>query len=200
MASFAEIARLLGEWDASATLAINSFACPLSDAVWRFFSLVWVWAPLYLAVIFFLFKNLGWKKGLVSLLVLVLTVLSCDQIANLVKDSVARLRPCHNDYMVSNGLRILERKGGLYGFFSAHAANAMGFAVASSRLFKMDKDRTYNTYGFGIFCWAILLGASRVFVGKHYLGDVITGFVTGLVFATLISYFAEKICERFIHR
>ncbi len=162
--------------------------------------MVKVWIPLYLVVLFFLFKRLGWKRGVISLVALILTVVVCDQFANLVKDSVARLRPCHNDVMVENGLRILEGKGGRYGFFSGHAANAMGFAVASSRLFKMDRSRKYRLYSALISVWALLLGLSRVFVGKHYLGDVLVGFASGALIAVAISSLTVFVCGKLFSR
>lgn len=196
MAGFAEIVSRLSDLDSYLTLSVNSLSCPVSDFVWKTFSLVKVWIPLYLVVLFFLFRRLGWKRGLACLLALVLTVVACDQFANLVKDTVARLRPCHNPFMVENGLRILESKGGQYGFFSGHAANAMGFAVASSMLFRMDKSHRYGLYSCLIVLWAVLLGLSRVFVGKHYLGDVLVGFAAGSAIAFLISLIAVKICRK----
>ncbi|MBR4826563.1 MAG: phosphatase PAP2 family protein, partial [Bacteroidales bacterium] len=112
-------------------------------------------------------------------------VLACDQLGNLVKDAVARLRPCEDQDMLARGLRMLEGPGGLYGFYSAHAANAMGFAVCSKMGFSNDRSRRYRIYGICITLWALLVGISRVFVGKHFLGDVLAGFAVGLLFGWL---------------
>ena len=70
-----------------------------------------------------------------------------------------------------------------YGFFSAHAANAIGFACAASIILKS------RTWKIVLPIWAILVGVSRVFVGKHFLGDVLVGFMVGAFFGILFARF-----------
>ena len=98
--------------------------------------------------------------------------------------------------MVDGGLHILEGKGNLYGFYSAHAANAMGFAACSFWGFRNDKRLRYRGYGWGIFIWALLVGMSRVFVGKHFFGDVMVGFAVGLLAGWLLAQLARLIIGR----
>ena len=168
--------------DKSATLFLNSLHCAFSDAAWQVFSNREIWYVLYLAVAVALFVRLGWKKGLAVTISIILTVVLCDQLGNVCKYGFARLRPCWDGEMVTSGLRILEERGGDYGFYSAHAANAMGFAVCSLLGFRaFDKSRRYALYGSLVVLWALLAGLSRVFVGKHFLGDVLTGFAAGLL-------------------
>ena len=83
--------------------------------------------------------------------------------------------------MLDNGLNILDGYGGRYGFFSAHAANAFGFAISSLLIFKNDTRWTYRPYAWGIMIWAALVSLSRVFVGRHFLGDVLVGIAVGLL-------------------
>ena len=86
--------------DQHLTLALNSLHCPFTDAVWVLFSDKKVWYIMYAALAVLLFVRAGWKKALLVLLSVALTVLACDQFANLVKDSVARLRPVLQDSMI----------------------------------------------------------------------------------------------------
>lgn len=187
----------IAQIDQQVTLAINSLHCSLSDAVWMFFSNREVWIPLYVVVAVFLFLRLGWKKATMAVVALALTIVACDQTANLLKFSVARLRPCHDGWMLERGLRALEEPGGLYGFFSAHAANAFGFAVCSAMAFSCAgrRCRTFKWYQTLILLWAALLGASRIFVGKHYLGDVLVGTLVGVFFGFLFGYVLRAICR-----
>ena len=182
--------------DKCATLAINSLHCPASDAVWMFFSDKLVWAPLYLLVIFFLFRKLGWRKALAVTLSAVLTILLCDQLGNLCKNGTMRLRPCYDAFMVSGGLRLLEGEGNLFGFYSAHAANAMGFALVTALGFRLNGKGHYAAYSCLIVLWALLVGASRIFVGKHFLGDVLTGFAVGALVGTLCAILAHWAVRR----
>ena len=130
--------------DQRITLVLNSLHFQAGDWFWQFFSMIQVWFPLYAAVVFVMIRRLGWKKGLMMVLAMVLTVVACDQTADLVKNSVCRLRPCYNPDMVLGGLHVLEGRAGYYGFYSGHAANAFGFAAASSICFEADKNHRYD--------------------------------------------------------
>ncbi|MDO5321701.1 MAG: phosphatase PAP2 family protein [Bacteroidia bacterium] len=182
--------------DQSVTLSINSMSSGFMDRIWMFISNQVVWYPMYAVIVFFLFWKLGWKRGLVCTVACALTVVACDQIGNVVKDAVERLRPCWDMNMVDGGLRILEDKGGKYGFYSAHAANSLGIAVCSIICFKNRKSLNVKAYSICIWIWALLVGMSRVFVGKHFFGDVCAGFIAGAVFGYAIAKIASFICER----
>lgn len=182
--------------DQDFTLIVNSWGGPATDWLWQGFSNRYIWFPFYALVLFFLIKKLGWKRGLLCALACALTIVACDQIGNLVKNSVQRLRPCWDLGMVDRGLRILEGKGGKYGFYSSHAANAAGFAICSFKLFRLDKAHKYRAYGWAAFIWAFLVGLSRVFVGKHFLGDVFAGFAVGLIVGVLLAALTEALVRR----
>ena len=185
-----EIIASLEQADRSASLFINSLNSPLTDPVWQFFSNKLVWIPLYLAVLVFFFLKFGWKTALKCLAACVLTIVICDQFSNLIKDACARMRPCHDPWMVTHGLHMLEGKGNLYGFFSAHAANAMGFALCSALCIKQGSGRKTTVYTVLIVIWALLVGISRVFVGKHFLGDVLVGFGVGALVGWAVASLA----------
>ena len=148
---------ILHRWDQILTLFMNSFHIPATDQFMMFMSNRDVWFPLYAIIAFFLFKRLGWKKGGISILCMVLTLVLCDQTSNLLKYSVARLRPCYSSQMLFGGLHVLENRGSFFGFFSAHAANAFGLAMCSIVLFRYDKNHTYKAFIIMIFTWAALL-------------------------------------------
>lgn len=163
------------------------------DSVMVFFSMIPVWIPLYVLVFFFVFRDNGVRTGFeerkhfnniwASLIFLFLgaglTFLLCDQTANAFKDGIERLRPCHDSYMTSNGLRILESKGGFYGFFSGHSSNAFGWAMVTSLIFRK------RWYTILIFIWAAIVAISRIYVGKHYFGDILVGAFFGILFGWL---------------
>ena len=181
-------------FDQLLTLEINSWNSFITDPIWQFFSDKLIWAPMYAAIIALLFWKLGWKNGLLVLLGALLTFGFCDQFSNIIKDAVGRIRPLHDEFMKSNGLNILE-KGGGYSFFSAHAANSFGLAFStfigmkrclratSAADTKAADSRSMpkwlKAYGWWMYFWAFMVAISRVFVGKHYLGDVLVGILVG---------------------
>ena len=186
--------------DQQLTLAINSWNSAVTDPIWAFLSMKLVWIPLYAAILALIVWKLGWKKGGILILGTVLTIVFCDQFANLIKFSVARIRPLHDDFMVSNGLNILELGGG-YSFFSAHAANSFGLAACTwfglKNCLKDSPDpvnaKIVKWYGWFMFTWASLVAISRIFVGKHYLGDVIVGTIAGLIIGCSLGIAASMI-------
>jgi undecaprenyl-diphosphatase len=182
------------------TLEINSWNSFITDPVWAFFSEKIVWAPMYAAIIGLLIWKLGWKRGLIVLAAALLTFGFCDQFSNLVKHAVCRIRPLHDDFMVSHGLNILEQGGG-YSFFSAHAANAFGLAFSTFTGMKLclkPCPKWLKTYGGWMFFWAFMVAVSRIFVGKHYLGDVIVGIIIGSVAGYAFARIAHLIISRYI--
>lgn len=188
------------EIDQLLTLKINSWSSSITDPVWQFFSDKLVWAPMYAAIIALLIWKLGWKKGLIVLAGALLTFGFCDQFSNLIKNAVERIRPLHDPFMVSNGLNILE-KGGGYSFFSAHAANTFGLAFSTFLGMKGSlKGRTpkwLKAYGSWMFFWASMVAVSRIFVGRHYLGDVIVGILVGSLAGIAFGWIASRAIRRF---
>ena len=179
--------------DHQLTLFLNALHTPLTDEVWRFFSGATVWCVLCAAMTVWLFLQLGWKRALVAIAACVLTFALCDQSSRLVKHGLERLRPCWDPVLLDAGLRVLEGKGGAFGFFSAHAANAMGLALCSYLCLREGLSRPCAGYAWLAFTLAFLIGISRVFVGKHFVGDVLTGFLVGLLYGWLCALGARRI-------
>lgn len=189
-----EVLRYCHHIDKDITLAINSLHCPASDFVWGIFSNKEIWFAFYAVVAFFIIRNLGWKRGLIAILSIVLTIVCCDQLGNVSKAYFERLRPCCDGEMIARGFRLLEWCAPIeYGFYSAHAANAMGFAVSSIMAFQCDRSRNYKAYDICVVIWALLVGFSRIFVGKHFFGDVMVGFAVGAAFASVICLVIRRI-------
>lgn len=193
--------------DQAITLWLNGLHCPFTDGMWLLFSNRTVWIPLYLLAAGLMVWRLGWKKGLAMVLLTALAILCVDQFANLIKNWVARPRPCNDAYMQEMGHRLLEGRSRSYSFFSAHAANAIAFAICSAHAIRLGsnikasaktaqsstgnrktgRDTLSTAYTVIISIWAAMVGLSRVFVGKHYLGDVLVGFAAGALIALALT-------------
>lgn len=184
------------------TLKINSWNCNVTDPIWLFFSNITAWIPMYVLIVAFLIWRLGWKKGLIITLAAAATFGFCDQFSNLIKDLVARVRPLNDEFMIANGLKVLEKGSRSFSFFSAHAANAFGLATSTIIGLKLDTRLFPNTgkpatlgqvYNIWMYFWAGMVAISRVFVGKHYLGDVIAGALIGVLAGLAIASLARYI-------
>lgn len=184
-------------FDQNLTLKINSWNSSFSDPIWEFLSDIPVWIPMYVLIVAFIIWRLGWKKGLVVVAGALITFAFCDQSSNFVKEAVARLRPLHDEYMIANGLHVLE-KGGRFGFFSAHSANAFGLATCTLIGLRIDKRLKYRGYAAWMYTWATLVAVSRIFVGKHYLGDCIVGSIIGALAGLAFASLAKWVINRYI--
>lgn len=178
------------------TLALNSLHFSGTDNLMMLLSRKEVWFPMYAVIAFFAFRRLGFRRGTLMVLGMALTVIACDQISNLIKDAVARLRPCYSSEMLRNGLHILEGRSGHFGFFSAHAANSFGLAAVTVRSFELDDKHRYGNYRLWIMLWALGVSLSRIFVGKHYFGDVAAGACIGYAVGTLFGFLVQKTAGR----
>jgi undecaprenyl-diphosphatase len=165
---------VLNDIDQQCLLWLNGHHSAFFDQFMFFASAKFVWIPLYAVILGFIIWKYRWKSLWIILAVVVLITLS-DQIANVLKYSVKRLRPCkdpeigHLVYLVNNYCR------GAFGFVSGHAANTFALATFVSLLFR----KRWVT--FSIIIWAIMVSYSRIYLGVHYPGDVICGAILGTI-------------------
>jgi undecaprenyl-diphosphatase len=159
--------------DQSLLLYLNSFHNDFWDKAVTIFTSIEIWVPFYLLIIYYIIKI--YKKNSVYILILIgLSIAVSDQFSGLIKNSVERLRPTH-DPAIGNLIHNVYSRGGTFGFFSAHAANTFTLAIISARLFKN------KMYTILIFIWAILVSYTRIYIGLHYPGDILTGWIWGFL-------------------
>ncbi|MDD4192319.1 MAG: phosphatase PAP2 family protein [Mangrovibacterium sp.] len=163
----------IAEFDRSLFLYLNGGHTPFRDAVMTFFTGTAFWILFYVPLIYFILKKYG-VKAIVILVLLALAILVSDQSANLVKDTVQRLRPTH-DPGIRHLVHHVVTKGGQYSFFSSHASNTFTVAVFTAFLF-----RNYR-YTLTILSWATLVSYTRIYLGLHYPSDILAGMTVGIL-------------------
>jgi undecaprenyl-diphosphatase len=86
-----------------------------------------------------------------------------------------RLRPARDLDLLHHIDIVGTYRGGMYGFFSSHAANT--FAVATFvALLVRSRGLTLSLYS-----WALLNCWTRLYLGVHYFGDILVGVLWGLL-------------------
>ncbi len=178
--------------DRQAMLVLNFNGGSFADVLAEVFSSRLVWVPWALFLIYYLMfvrKRSRWQV-LAVIVGLVVVVTLCDQVSSsLLKPLVGRLRPSHDDG-ISEALHYVGGyRGGLYGFVSSHAANAFGAAAFSSLLLRK------RMFTVSIFVFSILVSYSRIYLGVHYLGDVLGGCLLG-VYVGFGTYWCYKMLVR----
>lgn len=182
--------------DQTLTMWINDFGTPGLDQLWLLFSDVKVWFLAYALIGAYLIYRLGWKRGLIIIISAALTIWIVDQTANLVKNSVCRLRPCYTSLMLDGGLHWSEGRGGFFGFYSGHAANSFAFATVVAMALSLVKKNGFDRGLIaGVYTWAGLVAISRIMAGKHYLGDVLVGALAGSLMAIAVALLARLLIK-----
>ncbi len=179
--------------DQQLLLFINSLHTTWLDPIMFQVTKIKIFTPLFLIWGFELFRWVKLKAFLVFVVCFAFLIVLTDQTANLSKNNVERYRPTHNIEIGQNVHVVNDYRGGMYGFYSGHAANTFGIAMFLFLLFR--KRKTWIKYSF--FPFAILTSYSRVYLGVHYPFDIFTGMLTGLFYGYFIYRIYVAIIERY---
>lgn len=157
-------------WDESLFLAINGLAGQ-SAAADHFFLQIGNRSMLYLpgacAIAYWVWAN--WREAFLGGPVLGAAVGLADFFGGQLKWVFERVRPCR---ALAEAIKIEPSGcGGLFSFPSNHAANTAAIASFLQILYPQSGWVTWPIVG--------LIGFARVYVGAHYVTDVLGGWVLG---------------------
>lgn len=165
------------EFERPAFFMLNGSDSAFLDNLMWLYSGKLVWLPLAFFIILVICYKKNWKEVLFILLAITLVITLCDQFAShLCKPLFTRFRPTHHPDFMDDVKVVFGYRGGRYGFMSSHAANAFGFAMFMSLLFRS------KPFTWVIFGWATINAYSRIYLGVHFISDIIPGALVGLFF------------------
>jgi len=177
--------------DRSIVLAINSWHSPVMDEIMWAVSGKVIWVPLYVLLIMMYYRMASTKKTIVFVLSAILVVALTDIISSkLIKEMVMRYRPSHHA-LLTDQLHFYHLgdgeyyKGGMYGFVSSHAANFFGLFTFISLILR----EYYKKVFLVLMTVAVLICFSRIYLGVHYLSDIVFGGLLGVLIAFLVYRF-----------
>ena len=193
--------------DKSLFIFLNSLGSEFFDNFWLYISAkdTWIWLYLFSLILLLTgkkenFIQLGFSyydikptyiNWFYFLLGIILLIVFTDQSSNMFKDYFQRLRPCHDPDLLNLFRIVKESCGGLYSFFSAHAANSFAFATF---IFFMTK-KSYRNLSSLLFAWALIVSYSRIYIGVHFPLDIIFGAVYGIIAGFLFFKFSVNLMK-----
>jgi len=121
------------------------------------------------------------KNGFYFLLFVSFTFLFADFLSNTLKNIIMRPRPFYEHDIIN-----LEGLGRSFSMPSNHATNAFAVAYFLRRYF-----RNFSL----LFLLAIFIAISRVFLGVHYLSDVLVGAFLGIIMGKTMLMFYHNILK-----
>lgn len=187
----------LNNIDTQLFLYLNSLHTPLLDPIMLFLSYnKFMMGGLIVMLISLTVKKYKKRAFIAVLFAIVAFGLSDSISSRIFKPGFERLRPCHQK-VLEDKVHLAGKKcwGGKFGFVSSHAANS--FAIATFFFLILGK----NWYGL-LFLHAGMVSYSRIYLAKHFPGDILAGAILGLLcgFASFklwkliqIKYFASDL-------
>lgn len=173
------IERLL-HWDTQLLLWINRSGTEPWDTICWYGTKAWIGIPLYA----FLTGWIIWKERRRAPRILLLTGLAVGMAdltsARLLKPAIGRLRPSHEPALEGQLRLVHNYRGGRYGMPSNHAANTAAGAMMLSLQVR------HPVVWVSAILWTVLHSFTRVYLGVHYPGDILGGWITGMVIACLL--------------
>ncbi|MBQ9641598.1 MAG: phosphatase PAP2 family protein [Bacteroidaceae bacterium] len=185
--SLSQLIELDHQW----TLALNGSDSIFWDNLMYTVTNTFSWSLVILTLIIVIFKNNTLREFLLVFLFLGLMIVVADRICSgIVKPMVARWRPTQDPQLMYMVDIVRGYRGGRFGFFSGHACNTMCVAVFFSWLFR------YSKITLTLIFWSLSTTFTRIYLGVHHLGDVLVGFLVGILLGTLFYFLMENIHRR----
>ncbi|MBI4684737.1 MAG: glycosyltransferase family 39 protein [Nitrospirae bacterium] len=126
------------------------------------------------------------KRAFVPIVLTIAAVALSDWVSNTLKHLIERPRPCY----ISDGVRLLVGCGNSFSMPSNHAANASAIILALSY-------KSKKWLRLLLILIALLVGFSRIYVGVHYVSDVIAGLLIGLIISESVIKLYEWASRRY---
>jgi undecaprenyl-diphosphatase len=181
----------LADIDRALFLVLHGQHVAWLDTLMWYVSEKYTWLPVYALLLILLYCRYPGKWFLLVVVMIAVNITLNDQLASAVfKDMVARLRPSH-DPALEGMIQFVKEpngqlyRGGLYGFYSSHAANYAG--VVTFFILLMRPLRKFSVVL--LLAWVLLISYSRIYLGVHFPGDVLMGLLMG----TLIGWICFRV-------
>jgi len=167
--------------------------CAFLDRFLWLFSGKLTWLPLaaFFVAALFWHNRRHWREALLLLVAIAVVITVCDQFASgFCKTFFHRFRPTHHPDFMNDVITVNGYRGGRYGFISSHAANSFGFATLTATLFRR------RAYTLAIFLWALINAYSRIYLGVHFISDIVPGILVGVLVGIAAAFLVINITRR----
>ncbi|MEG0789025.1 MAG: phosphatase PAP2 family protein [Alistipes sp.] len=175
--------------------ALNFDGGPLMDKIMVTLSGTWMWIPLYLLILWLVYRKVGWRNTFFFLFMMVAAIALSDMICGIFKsngllggllpDFTPRLRPMYTEELQQT-IHIVKF-GGKYGTVSAHAATIASVAVFSASVIR----RWWFTLL--VVVSTLLICYSRIYLAYHFPIDLAWGLCVGILTGGIMATVFHKL-------
>ena len=176
-------------------LWLNFDGGPVMDTIMKTVSGITMWIPLYLLIIYLVWRKVGWQRTIAFVVCMVLAIGLSDIISGIFKHQgllkdlwpsfPVRLRPMHTESL--QGLIHTPSGGhGHYGTVSGHAATIVSLAWFSALAIRQ------NWFKWLLSVVVVLICYSRIYLACHFPMDLLLGAVVGTIAGVLVFFLWKK--------
>jgi len=178
------------EIDKNILIFLNNLGSERFDALWLIITKQSSWLLFFSFLAYLIIKKTSWKNFLLVIIFIAVLLTVGNESVEASKLYFERLRPC-NDPSINTLIRVVKESKS-FGFVSGHAANSISTMVFIYLLIKK-----YYRYSFLIFLYPLIFAYSRIYLGVHFLGDILAGYTFGIMlgFGFFIGY--EKVKTKY---
>lgn len=143
-----------------------------------------VWIPLYVLIIYLVWRRYSWRGIIAFIVALGAAILSADLVAGIFKHQgplkdlwasfPARLRPMHTPEGIDFATNGYYTKN-LYGTVSGHTSTIVAIALLSSVVVRREWFTAL------MVCVTLLICYSRIYLACHFPQDILLGATVGIV-------------------
>lgn len=150
-----------------------------------------VWVPLYVSLLYVVWRNYSWRGVLGVLLMVGMGMFFTDFLnSQVIRPWIGRLRPSNPENPIAPLVHIVNgRHGNGCGFPSAHSANMWMLTFVMAHWVRS------CLLAFSMAVLTLLICYSRVYLGFHYPGDILGG----LVYAFFVVLLLRWLHVRYLH-
>jgi len=130
-------------------------------------------------------------QAIAAILIACCAVYTSDWIEYLIKDAVARVRPCR----AIEGIRLITSCPKSYSLPSGHAMSSFTFATTLFYLTREYVSKSWRAYPLVL---AALIAFSRPYLGVHYPTDILAGALLGAFIGLVLSMLYQVIRTAFL--
>ncbi len=177
--------------DREVLIFLNNLGNESWDGFWLWITKQINWIPIFLIILYLVFKHYGWRHSVLIIIMISLLILITDQTTNhLFKFRFERLRPGSDPTLY--GLIRAVHTSKTFSFISGHASNSMAtcfflYIVLKSRV-------KYIEF---MFLWPLVFAYSRIYLGLHYPGDILAGYLWGILMALLVLQLYKLLRDKY---
>lgn len=172
---------------------LNNLGSEPYDGIWLLVTKQFNWIPFFLLLLVILYKKIGTKQLVIVLLTVAALITFTNEITDLIKFSVQRIRPCNDEELV--GLIRIVKDSDTFSYFSGHAANSTAAMMLVFLIL-----RGFYKYAYLIFLYPLIFAYSRIYLGLHFPLDIISGYIFGSLTGILFYWIYKKIELQIIHK